>query len=196
MGFRADVCCFDDDGRYRQHGEKATQVFACPIVEYEVKITMYALIIPFFLIGYLAFLHTFSFDLSLQAGGSPISQSAQSDTLPQVEDFIATSHAVLNFAENNVGYSGTIDAQQLQPYMGNMSFPTQWNASMQNGLTLVWSDALPTGSLSGIASATQTDCAYAQVIQGEMQSECGANMGTAPYGVTEGSIIYAVENPV
>lgn len=156
---------------------------------------MYALILPFVLLAFLGLMIALDLDLSPQGGGSPVSQPGVAAS-PQTESFVATAHATLAFAEANSNYTGNISAQQLQPYMGNSAYPSQWAALAQNGLLYLWSGSLPAGAISGIGTETQTDCAYAQVIDGQMQSECGLALGTAPSGVPNGAVIYVIESPV
>ncbi len=161
---------------------------------------MFALILPFVLLALLGSITATGFVLSVQGGGSPVSQPGVA-ALPQAGNFVATARATLAFAEANPGYTGTISAAQLQPYMGNYAYPSQWAASEQNGappagLLYLWSNSLPAGAISGIGTETQTDCAYAQVINGQMQSECGLVLGAAPSGVPNGAVIYVIESPV
>ncbi len=166
---------------------------------------MFAMILPFVLLTFLGVMTALGLDLSPQGGGSPVSQPGVASS-PQTENFVATAHATLAFGEANPGYTGTITAAQLQPYMGNTAYPSQWAAEEQNGLLYLWSGSLPAGAISGIGTETQTDCAYAQVINGlaggslaggsQMQSECGLALGAAPSGVPNGAVIYVIESPV
>ncbi|MEY2341435.1 type IV pilus biogenesis protein PilM [Acidithiobacillus sp. IBUN Pt1247-S3] len=152
------------------------------------------MILPFVLLTFLGVLIATGFDRSPQ--GDFALQETGSVTTSQEEDFVATAHAALAFAEANQGFTGAISSAQLQPYMGNYAYPSQWAAAEQGGQLYVWSNALPNKALSGIASATQTDCAYASVSQGQMTSEC-ANLflGAAPAGVPDGAVIYVIETP-
>lgn len=114
--------------------------------------------------------------------------------------FRAYSHANLAFAENNVGYNGSISNQQVSPYMSPWAIPSGGSAIIQGGYLIVW--ATPPGLsipqeewITKEMLDTEGDYAYAIDDNGTIVSPIVGNMGTAPAGIPNGSAIYKVVAP-
>ena len=109
--------------------------------------------------------------------------------------FIAGSRAVTAFAENNPGYTGSITAQQLAPYMAPYALPAGFAAQIQGGQLAMWSASLPANVSTDVWNLTGNDCAYAVNPNGTLQSPCGS-LGAAPAGVPTGSLVYTISAPL
>ena len=109
--------------------------------------------------------------------------------------FIAGSRAVTAFAENNPGYTGSITAQQLTPYIAPYALPAGFAAQIANAQLTMWSTSLPANIPADVWSLTGNDCAYAVNPNGTLQSPCGS-LGAAPAGVPTGSLVYTISAPL
>ncbi|MHB1880643.1 MAG: type IV pilus biogenesis protein PilM [Acidithiobacillus sp.] len=115
--------------------------------------------------------------------------------------FIAGSRAVTAFAENNPGYTGSITAQQLAPYMAPYALPMGFAAQIANAQLTMWvapgagSASLPANLPADVWNLTGNDCAYAVNPNGTLQSPCGS-LGAAPAGVPTGSLVYTISAPL
>lgn len=115
-------------------------------------------------------------------------------TNTQVYPFLALSRAVLSYAEANPAVNGAYDSAQLSPYMGGIAFPASWGAENDNGTLVVWDSQLSGSDLGMVKQITSGDCAYGQVSNGQILSQCnGVGLGTAPSGVS--GIVWTIIYP-
>ncbi|MGC8467733.1 MAG: type IV pilus biogenesis protein PilM [Acidithiobacillus sp.] len=159
-----------------------------------------ALILPFLLAGFLAFMGV-SITIPQESGQVPVSQTlggtgAQAGSYAATLDFLALTRAALAYSEANPPQNQNYTASQLVSYMGGYSFPPNWTAQVKNGSLTVWTNSATASAMGVVGAETTTDCAYGFVQNGEMVSQCGgAGLGTAPQGAADGDLIWTIAYP-
>ncbi len=150
---------------------------------------MWAFFLPLVLLGFVSIQSVLSQVVPEQVSGTN-TITAQGGAA----SYLAGTHAAMAFAEANPGYSGILSANQLHPYAMPYALPTGFVAEIENGELLAWSNPQNPALATDVWNVTGGDCAYGVDINGTLESPCGS-IGTAPNGVSEGSLVYAIDAP-